>query len=39
MQWMTILTIIKVGHIRIIPAKFGQNPTSSLGGDVIKVNC
>ena len=24
----------KEGHIRIIPAKFGQNPTSSLG-DVI----
>ena len=23
--------IIKEGHIRIIPAKFGQNPTSSLG--------
>ena len=31
----TIWTIIKEGHIRIIPAKFGQNPTSSLGGDVI----
>ena len=30
-----IWTIIKEGHIRIIPAKFGQNPTSSLGGDVI----
>ena len=31
----TIWTIIKEGHIRNIPAKFGQNPTSSLGGDVI----
>ena len=31
----TIWTIIKKGHIRINPAKFGQNPASSLGGDVI----
>ena len=30
----TIWTIIKEGHIKIIPAKFGQNPTRSLG-DVI----
>ena len=27
--------LYKEGHIRIIPAKFGQNPTSNLGGDVI----
>ena len=24
------LTILKEGHIRIIPTKFGQNPASSL---------
>ena len=36
MQWTwIILTIIKEDHIRIIPAKFGQNQTSSLGWDVI----
>ena len=36
MQWTgTIWTIIIEGHIRIFPAKFGQNPTSSLGGEVI----
>ena len=29
----TIWTIIKEGHIRIIPAKFGQILTSSLGGE------
>ena len=29
-QTITIWTIIKHGHIRIIPAKFGQNPASSL---------
>ena len=35
-QWtFTIWTIIKEGHIRIIPAKFGQIPASCLGGDVI----
>ena len=35
MQWThTIWTIIKEGHIRIVLAKFGQNPTRSLG-DVI----
>ena len=34
MQWSwTIWTIIKEGHIRIIPAKFGQNQISNL--DVI----
>ena len=27
----TIWTIIKEGHIRIIPVKFDQNPSSSLG--------
>ena len=31
----TIRTIIKEGHIRIISAKFGQNPARSLGGDVL----
>ena len=31
----TILTIIKKGHIRLIPAQFGQNSVSSLTGDVI----
>ena len=31
----TIWTIIKEGLTWIIPAKFGQNPTSSLGGNVI----
>ena len=25
----------KEGHKRIIPTKFGQNPSSSLGGDVL----
>ena len=30
MQWTgTICTIIKEGHIRVIPAKFGSNPASS----------
>ena len=39
MQWTgTIWTIIKESHIRIIPAKFGQNPESSLGGDVFWSN-
>ena len=28
---------IKEGHIRIIPAKFGKNPASSLGGDVFEA--
>ena len=38
MQWMgTIWTIIKEGHIRIISAKFGKNPASSLG-DVLWSN-
>ena len=31
----TMQSIIEVGHIRIIPAKFGRNPTSSLGGDIL----
>ena len=40
MQWTrTIGTILKEGHIRIIPTKFGQNPASSLGGDVVWSNC
>ena len=40
MQWTrTIWTISKEGHIWIIPAKFGQNPASSLGGDVLWSNC
>ena len=26
---------IKEDHIRITPAKFGKNPASSLGGDVL----
>ena len=30
-QTGTICIIIKEGHIRIIPAKFGQSPASSLG--------
>ena len=34
----TIWTIIKEGHMKIISAKFGQNPTSSLGGYVIYAN-
>ena len=34
MQWIgTILTIIKDGHLRTIPAKFDQNSASNLGGD------
>ena len=38
MQWTgTIWTIIKEGHIRIIHAKFGKNPASSLGGDVLEA--
>ena len=31
----TICSFIKEGHIRIILAKFGQNPASSLGKDVL----
>ena len=31
----TISTIIIEGYIRIIPAKFGQNPASSLGGGIL----
>ena len=34
MQWtITIYTLIKKAHIRIICAKFGKNTASSLGGD------
>ena len=35
---ITIWTIIKECHIRIIPAKFGKNRDSSLGGDVLWSN-
>ena len=36
MQWTgTIWTILKVDQPRIIPVKFGQNPISGLGGDVV----
>ena len=39
MQWTgTIWTTLKVGQPRIIPVKFGQNPISGLGGDVIWRN-
>ena len=31
----TIWTFIKEGHMRIISAKFSQNPAGILGGDVI----
>ena len=34
---ITISTIIKEGHVRIIHAKFGKNPGSSLG-DVLWSN-
>ena len=34
----TIWTIIKDNHMRIIPAKFGQNPAYSIG-DVLWSNC
>ena len=34
----TIWTIIKEGHIRIIPAKFGKKPAISLWGDVLWSN-
>ena len=34
--WTTIKTTIL---IRIIPAKFGKNPASSLAGDVLRSNC
>ena len=35
-QWTGIIrTTFKEGYIRIIPAKFGQNPAISLGGDVL----
>ena len=38
MQWTrTTWTILKEGHIRFIPTKFGQNPASSLG-DVVWSN-
>ena len=30
-----IWTIFKEGHIKLIPAKFGQNPARGLGGDVL----
>ena len=33
MDW-NHLNNVKEAHIRIIPTKFGQNPASSLGGDV-----
>ena len=36
---LNLLDNFKEGHIRIIPAKFGQNSASSLGGDVIWSNC
>ena len=40
MHWTeTIWTFIKEGHVRIIPAKCGQNLASSLGGDVFGSNC
>ena len=36
MQWTkSILTFIDKGFIRTIPAKFGKNPASSLGEDVL----
>ena len=35
MQWTG--TILKEGHIRIIPTKLGQNPASSLRGDVVEA--
>ena len=31
----SILTSIDIGHIRTILAKFGKNPASSLGEDVL----
>ena len=31
----TIWTTLKEGETRIIPVKFGQIPTSGLGGDVV----
>ena len=34
-QTGTICIIIKEGHIRIISAKFGENPVTSLGDDVL----
>ena len=34
-QTKTIWTILKKALLRFIPAKFGQNPVSSLGGDVL----
>ena len=36
---ITIWTVIKDDHIRLIPAKFGKNPDGSLGGDVLWSNC
>ena len=37
MQWTgTIWTTLKEDQPRIIPVKFGQNPISGLGGDVVK---
>ena len=36
MQWTeTIWITLKEDQPRIIPVKFGQIPTSSLGGDVV----
>ena len=36
MQWTgTIWTTLKEDQPRIIPVKFGQNPISGLGGDVV----
>ena len=36
MQWTgTIWTTLKEDQPRIIPGKFGQIPTSGLGGDVV----
>ena len=36
MQWTeTIYKTLKEDQVRIIPVKFGQNPISGLGGDVV----
>ena len=36
MQWTrTIWTTLEEDHPKIIPVKFGQNPISGLGGDVV----
>jgi hypothetical protein len=35
----TIYITVVENNLRIIPLKFGQNPSSGLGGDFVSINC